>query len=94
LTTVNLCAYNEGRKQEVGIMEITGKLSTGKVRRIAGAAALAAALAVPAAVTHAVSLDHYGSAYFGTAYGISIGSDTHYCSIDIAWPPVTCESAS
>lgn len=37
----------------------------------------------------AVSFDHYGG-----AYGVSVGTDTHYCSIETAWPPVTCESAS
>jgi hypothetical protein len=36
-----------------------------------------------------VSFDHYGG-----AYGVSVGTNSAYCSAETAWPALTCESAS
>lgn len=55
---------------------------------------LAVIIVLMALATHLITVDHYGSAYFGTVYGISVGTDAHYCSVETAWPALTCESAS
>ena len=62
---------------------------TAVMRSKATVALLALLILALVTTAHLVSFVHSGG-----AYGLSVGTDTHYCSIETAWPAVTCESAS
>jgi hypothetical protein len=63
---------------------------TARLRRLAALAATAAVVLAALLATGLARVDHYAG-----AYGVSVGTDSAYCSLEVtSWPPFSCEAAS